>query len=471
MKAKRGQVAVYLALVLVAVAMLMLMNVGAFLGVRARNRTMNSGDAAALAVARRQGELLNQIGKLNEDHLVAALERDPALLLEAEARCEDIVGSQLKLSFLEPVDCIGIGNEAAKNNGCDRNDEARKVLADHVNDVRMSYVGNPDLYPEPWPGAWVEYAERIETAIADGIWAWPGNIEFIDAAKGHLLIDRRFYEAISGRNWCWFLFNAPGVLGAYSSFRDWAPLPSASEDVRHRRCVNSEIYSLHLDMRTGSAVHLIGVDAIRRITGRTVDEIMAAPLMTNTMQRWFFYDSSEYWRNWHEIDPSGDSAFPVMGRVRPEYDVRGCAAICCTSLRFSTVVDDSSEREAVWAAAAKPFGTVVREDGVVDVVTSLGGFVTPAFADVRLVPLDAVGGSDLSISTDPMWRDHVRNHLPIYLASGPAMCPSCTYCATLAEWESASLREDGARWLKYNAGSCVRPSNGISGRGGTVHGH
>ena len=44
MKANRGQVAVYLALVLVAIAVLTLMNVGTFLGVRARNYTMNSGE-------------------------------------------------------------------------------------------------------------------------------------------------------------------------------------------------------------------------------------------------------------------------------------------------------------------------------------------------------------------------------------------------------------------------------------------
>ena len=178
MKANRGQVAVYLALVLVAIAVLTLMNVGTFLGVRARNYTMNSGDAAALAVARRQGQLINRIGKLNEDHLHAALKGD-------SDRCEKIVGLQLRLSFLEPVDCIGIGNEAAKKNGCDRNDRMKKILSDHVRDVRMHYVGNPDVFPEPWEGAWEEYARRIETAISGGIWAGPDNIEFLDAATGH----------------------------------------------------------------------------------------------------------------------------------------------------------------------------------------------------------------------------------------------------------------------------------------------
>lgn len=51
MKARSGQVAVYLVLALVAIVVLVLMNVGAFLAVSARNRTMNGGDAAALSVA------------------------------------------------------------------------------------------------------------------------------------------------------------------------------------------------------------------------------------------------------------------------------------------------------------------------------------------------------------------------------------------------------------------------------------
>ena len=71
MKAERGQVALYLAMVLVAVMVLALMNVGAFLAVRAKNHAMNAGDAAALAAARRQAELLNEIGRLNLRHAEA----------------------------------------------------------------------------------------------------------------------------------------------------------------------------------------------------------------------------------------------------------------------------------------------------------------------------------------------------------------------------------------------------------------
>ena len=68
MKAKNGQAALYLILTLVAIMVLVLANVGAFLAVRAKNHTMNAGDAAALAAAHRQAELLNEIGKLNLRH-------------------------------------------------------------------------------------------------------------------------------------------------------------------------------------------------------------------------------------------------------------------------------------------------------------------------------------------------------------------------------------------------------------------
>ena len=103
MRAARGQVALYLLLALVAITVLVLANVGAFVAVRAKNRAMNAGDAAALAAAHRQAELLNEIGKLNLRHA------------EAEAvgdweRCREIVRAQRMLAFLGPLDCLRAAN-------------------------------------------------------------------------------------------------------------------------------------------------------------------------------------------------------------------------------------------------------------------------------------------------------------------------------------------------------------------------
>ena len=50
MKARKGQIAILLAAALLAVIVLAVMNVSVFLAVRSKNRAMNAGDAAAIAV-------------------------------------------------------------------------------------------------------------------------------------------------------------------------------------------------------------------------------------------------------------------------------------------------------------------------------------------------------------------------------------------------------------------------------------
>ena len=461
MKARSGQVAVYLVLVLVAICFLMLMNVGTYLAVSSKNKAMNSGDAAALAVARHQGELLNRIGALNVEHLKAAVADD-------EERCREIETAQMEISLLGPVEGIAIGNDAAKENGADRSDRMKKILSQHVMDIRQYYIGNPDLYPEAYDGAWESYAQKIEVAIAGGIWAGPDNIEFIDAWGGHTLLTRYFYNAIAGRNWCWFYFR-PGILDAYSSFRDWAPLPGSDVEQRTHWCVNSEIYSLHVRVVMGSALALLGPDLVMRLTGASKDDIDKSSHIGDKTHKWFFYDDG-YWRKWRELDPSTGN-FPVIGSVRREYDVRGCAAACRVEREFANMTG-GSRRKAVWTGAAKPFGTVVNEDGEADVVTAIrNGFVLPSFTDVRLVPLDSVGGSDLS-TADADWMDHVRDHLPAYLQGGPTGQSSCWYCRQLAVWEEPLFRQTGIDWLKLHSTECERNAAGtLGGRGGTPHGH
>ena len=463
MKTRCGQIALYLAFVLAAICFLALMNVGAYLAVTAKNRAMNAGDAAALAVARHQGWLINRIGALNVEHLKAAVGND------AE-RCEEIVREQMELSLLGPVDGITIGNDAAKANGAERSDRMRDILSRHAIDVRCHYAANPSVYPEAWEGAWEAYAQKIEMAIATGIWAGPDNIDFIDGATGHTLLTKCFYRAVAGRNWCWFYFNAPGLLDSYSSFRDWAPLPGSDEETRRRRCVNSEIYSLHMRAVVGSAVDLLGTNLIMRLTGATSEEVSASVTIGDPLQKWFFYDMYE-WREWTEIDPVGPSQFPVIGSVKREYNVKGCAAVCRAERKFADVVNDIG-RATAWSGAAKPFGTLENERGELDTVTCIkNGFVIPAFADTRLVPLDSVGGVDLS-TADAEWMDHVKEHLPKYLERGPDALSSCWYCRQLVVWERLSFRQEGSRWLKYHSGECVRnASYGGGGRGGTPHGH
>lgn len=465
MKAQHGQVALYLVLVLVAITFLTLMNVGAYLSVTAKNRTMNAGDAAALAVARHQAELLNRIGALNVDHLKAALADD-------EEACARLAEEQARLCFLGPLRGISLGNAAAQANGAEPSDEMREILEQHVIDIRTTYVTTPEAYPAPWEGAWEEYAQALEVEIGAPLYAGPDNIEFMDAAGGHLLLNAQFYHAVAGRNWCWFHFYAPGVLDCYSGFGDWGPLPRADDALRRQRCANSEVYSLHLVPRTGSAVDLLGPALVCRLADASLDDLAQSSLITNQNQVWFFYDTTEagLWRRWWEIDPDGDDRFPVVGPVKPEYDVRGAAAICRVLGDIPNLLESDEDRVAKWAAAAKPFGTVEAADGGVGVVTALKGFVTSAFEAVRLVPLDAVGGKDLS-TADPDWMRHLREDLPAYFQNGPDALKGCYYCRQLVDWEKPSVREQGRTWLKYNASSCLRPTGGSGGRGGTPHGH
>ena len=462
MKARKGQIAILLAAALLAVIVLAVMNVSVFLAVRSKNRAMNAGDAAAIAVAKYQGELLNRIGQLNVDHLRAALEGDVD-------ECARITLLQRRICFLDPMQGLAIGNAAARANGVERSpcDGVLRILREHVADIRRVFATDPELYPPPWEGAWEEYATQLETMVGElgeGFVAGPDNIEFVDAWECFPLLSKQFYNAIAGRSWCWFHFNGEWLLD-----RDSHNMPRPDFSVR-RSCDNCEIYPLHLEFRPMYGLDEEAREVIMRLADCTPAEIKKAEkILTSPDQEWAFFDGM--WRTWWEIDPYGERQFPVVGTVKSEYDVRGCAAVCRVLAEFDDLVSDAG-RTTSWTAAAKPFGTVDGLDGAVAPVTALKGLVTPAFTDARLVPVDSVGGMDLS-TADVAWSDHVRKHLPIYYERGPYAAPSdCWWCDQLRSWENPAFRASGKTWLKYNSKSCVRPTcGGTSGTGGTPHGH
>lgn len=470
MRANKGQVAVYLIMVLVVLCLLTLLNVDTFVAVRAKNRLQNAGDAAALAAARKQGELVNEIGRLNVEHLQAAVRGDLR-------RCEAIVAEQRRLALLGPVEALRLANEAAKKNGMEERDEFARILREHVAEIRTVYAGGGregDPYPEPYPGAWTEYATAIDNVISEGLATGPDNVEFYDAAGGHLLLDRRFYHAIAGKNWCWFHFNAAGLLDSYGNYHDWAPLPSRRENTLD----NSEIFSLHVTARTGAATEVFTHAELKELFRRycdlasVSDEMIATSLVARADQAWFFFDETT-WRTWfdgrHLADDEDAYDFPIVGEIKPEYNVRGCAAVCrCVRTLDAVALELSSDH--TWSAAAKPFGTLEDFDGCVAAVTALKGFVVPCLSNVRLVPLDAVGGEDLA-TADFGWVDHIRHHLGLYLERGPHGDGGCFYCQQLRTWEQSLFRREGANWLKFNSGGCVRPVGGSGGHGGTSHGH
>ena len=456
MKARRGQVALYLVMVLVALCILAVMNAEVFVAVRARNRVQNAGDAAALAAARRQAELLNEIGRLNLEHLRAAATGD-------RLACEEIPLRQRRLALLGPIAGLRDADRAARENGMEPNEEFAKILGEHVGTILTTYANGTNAdgepYPEPWPGAWREYAQELSAAVSGGLAVGPDNCEFYDARGGHLLLTPEFYYAIAGRDWCWFKFNALSTLENYDGYRYWGGLPAAEDNT----CDNCEVFSLHVKAFRGTIMDRFPkyeqlADLLNRYGGGefTAAQLEKAYLLKDEEQVWFFYEEAE-WRRWEEIDPMGEDSFPVVGAVLPKYDVRGSATICrCKYDNF------------VWSAAAKPFGSLETAEGE-STVNAANGFVLPAFEAVRLVPLDAVGGSEL-MTADYDWITHVRKHLEVYLVSGPRSI-DCFYCRELVEWEMPLFRETGRSWLKRYGGECRRLTGGRRGHGGTSHGH
>ena len=456
MKARNGQVALYLVAVLVAIAVLTFMNVDIFLAIRAKNHATNAGDAAALAAARYQGELLNQVGEDNVDQLKAALKND-------WQECLKIMERQRRRVFLGPLEAVQIGCMAARTavSGCEagggdyaeefESAKIKKILEQHVFDIRSVYSADVDLFPEPWEGAWEEYAQHLELAIGGDVVAGPENAEFASAYSCFPLLEQAFYNAVAGEMWCWFKWNGEWLFDRDSHNM---PRPVFTPD---RKRDNSEIYSLHLEIKTlPEVLDADWTNIIMRLTGCTEKDMSESWLLTNGTQRLAFFDAR--WDSWRESGFSVDNGFPIVGDVKPEYDVYGCAALC-------RVIRGGYD----WTAAAKPFGTVENLSGEQDVVTCLKRLVTPAFTDVRLVPIDSVGGRDLH-TADYDWMIHVRDHLPRYFENGP-LYNGCWYCRQLVSWENPVFRDRGRRRLQYHSSDCVRPRGHGGDRGGTAHAH
>jgi len=468
---RRGQIALLLLFVLVVIVLFTLLNVDTFMSVRAKNRLQNGGDAAALAAARKQGELLNELGRLNVAHLVAAAK-------SRTNECRVIVMEQRRLALLGPLEALRLANRAAKKNGMEVRDEFAAILSEHVADVRLVYAGGGqagDPYPEPYPGAWTDYAAAIDGVVSEGLATGPDNIEFFDALGGHLLLNRQFYQAIAAKDWCWFFFHCYNVLKDYESYHDWGPLPVRRDNTMD----NSEVFSLHVTARKTALTETFSRDEMLELIKRYSDEevkpkeIEKSDLVSDPEEPWFFFE--EYgWRRWFNglvlADDEEGYEFPIAGEIKPEYNVSGCAAVC-RCVKGMDPVAVNAHSDFTWSAAAKPFGVVETLQGETGPVTGLSSFVVPCFTDVRLVPIDSVSGADLS-TADFGWVHHLRNHLGDYLSRGPVNAQGCFYCLQLQAWEHRYFRQEGVNWLKYNSGMCRRGGpGGRTGHGGTSRGH
>ena len=459
MRLRSGQVALYLVLVLVAVTVLALGNVGTFLAVRAKNHAMNAGDAAALAAARRQAELLNEIGRLNLRHAEADYVGD-------WVRSREIVREQRRIAFLGPLDCVRAANEAALANGAAPSGEFSQILLAHAADVASKYVQYPELYPEPWEGAWDEYAAALRAVAAGGLAAGPDNAEFLDAVECFPLTSKSFYAMIEGESWCKLV--VAGLTGLLEMDLQNLPQPVYGETAA---VVNSEICSLHLETRAllldpdelGDFRALLARNGASFPEGDPVDDDRAPD---DPSRIYFFYNVSD----WCEWSPQIKAAnLPISGTIKPEFDVKGCASVFRVIENVPQLLSGTSRR-SYWNAAAKPFGTIEASSSR-SIVTDQEayGMVLPAFEAVRLVPLALADPGDLS-TADAAWLGHVRDHVPrLFTAGVGGLDGSCRYCASLAKWNDPDFRAKAAAWVAANEETCRRGSGGSGPTGGTSY--
>ncbi len=467
---RSGQAVVFLLLAFTALIFVLLFNVDLHRIIQRKDQAQNAGDAAALAAARWQGATLNLVGELNLMHVLALATQTPDAV-------DAITNMQARLCFTGPLTALMAAQIAAKNNHIYVDPDMTTLLTEHAATIRSQYTTdfNGEMYfPEPWPGAWNEYSEMLGLIASDGIAAGPDNAQFyLDPSDGHLLLTKAFYEAVEGRNWCWFFHHANGLLESYNSVADWPALPAPDANAYS----DSEIFGIGLHPFVSPLKHFFSTPAKIEplIDEAGLGPVSAAALATNHVmdadETWYVYNQ-QTWTAWDRIKPGGEGSFPITGPVRPEYDYAGADAVVrvyASVDRMTPDIDGGNRSDkVVWTAAAKPFG-YLDTDTAKEIPTSASDFVIPAFRDVRLIPIDAASGSENS-SSDIEWVRHIKNHLQPYL-DGTPIASNCRYCRALTVWDGAAFRKEGVDWLALYSGDCFVPSGGGGRGGGTRRGH
>jgi hypothetical protein len=456
---------IFLVMALVILVFVVLWNTDLERILHAKSVAQDGGDAAALMAARWQGISLNLIGDLNILQALAVATAD-------QDTVDAVSNLQARICFTGPMIAFAASQQAAKNNNIYVNPEFTLLVSEHAETVRDDYtrlVGSTGemLFPEPYPGAWDEYADMLMAVAESGIAAGPDNARFHgDYGDAHVLLDSGFYDAVAGRTWCWFYNQAPGLLEEYTDYRWWPGLPESDTD----HYGNSEIFGLGLVPFATRLQGWVPRDVLESVAGDR--DPLSAPLGAAMVSQavWYAY-SPGAWSGW---DAMTDGRLPLSGDLKPRYDYIGADAVVRVETRAHRLMPGrqgaASTNTLLWTAAAKPFGALERDGGPIPPNTY--GLVLPAFTDVRLIPLDA--------STAPSggafnynWQLHIREHLPLYMESGLAgIDDSCRYCEQLFTWEAPLFRNDGVVWLDEYSWRCTISTGGDGGSGGgTHHGH
>ena len=473
---RQGQTIIFLLMALTVLVFIFLWNVDLHRIVAAKSLSQNAGDAAALAAARWQGATLNLVGELNLMHALALSAQDSAAV-------GAITNLQARLCFTGPLTALIAAQVAAKNNRIYSREAFTQLLRAHADEVARydAIVANATLFPEPYPGAWDEYAGMLSAIAADGVAAAPDNARFFgDASGSHILRDPAFYDAVAGRIWCWFFLHHATrrdpprtILDDFTDHTWWPALPSPNPPSFE----NSEIFGVGLVSHAVALERLVDREAL--LAGAAQQQIdFDGYLETNVMpvvENWYFYHPS-FWTSWDIMHPDGPEAFPVVGDVKPEYDYTGADAIVRLYAAAARLAPAASSRgmphdDILWTAAAKPFGYLESDDDDLRLRPDAYGIVLPAFREVRLIPIDAASGG-AGGAFDIAWRRHIDEHLPLYTSTG-TLDPDCRYCRLIGTFEDAAFRRQGIDWLLVNSDRCTLPSPGSGGSrgGGTRRGH
>jgi Flp pilus assembly protein TadG len=454
---RSGQTMIFMIMILIILSFIVLWNFDLHTILHLKSRTQNAGDAAALAAARWQGITLNLIGDLNIMQAVVLSGGDTNA-------ASQIAGLQARLCFIGPALSLMAAQQAAKNNGIYANNEFSANLAEHANAVLTNYA---DVFTEPYSNCWQEYSTLLQTIAGQGVAAGPDNAQLYtdNTGSGHYLLLLSFYDAIAGRDWCWFYFNAMDLLDTYRNYEDWPALPPV---IPQTHPINSEIFGLGLRVNTtilpGDLNTVLMMNQLR--SGRSLSETVISNQVASMVNTWYVYNPS-VWTAWNLISVTGDDPFPEIAAVRPQYDYAGADAAIRIEANATRLTPGATGSLITWTAAAKPFGYLTADGAPVRPDSC--SLVLPAFHSVRLIPADTASGP-AGGAYNLSWRDHIENHLPSYMENGlSGLEASCEYCRQLDLWENATFRDEGRAWLSAtnSAGALLHPCEVAGGPGGS----
>ena len=469
-----GQIVLVLAFMLLGLLLLALVGVDAFLASHRKNRLQNAGDAAALAAARWQGITLNALGALNLAKIdtlcrVGDPAMNPAAWDAATNICERLTALQERIAFAGPLMGLYAAQRAALKNGMDEPDADMAALVAEAA-ARAPMLEGTEL----WPEKAADYADMLQGASCDGIFAGADNAQYFNFAiqANHPLYSKAFYEAVAGEDWCWFYLRG-GMSDLLASFSGWDEIPFAGNGSPENpeffgtgiRTVRGALADFNLDwtepQTRAAVIELADRNACPNVNDFSLQQ---CGVITNRNLSWVAYGTD--WHAWNRMHRSDEARLPLISDVKEKYNVQGAFAAARVYQILEPFTPGVSRRVNVWTAAAKPFGAI--DDRT---VTWNGEFplVTPAFTDVRLVMLGAFDESGMNMA-DRAWVSHTRDH--IQPPSSIAHANGCPYCAALKKWEDAEFRAKGVAWLAENgADQCRRPTGGGAPGGGTRHAH